>query len=477
MYGDGVTVLMRYTLRLLSFQQFERAAALVCACEIIRKEEHIPGGEIGIGLWAGKALTPNKLEMAKKILDGGSDPDSEGSNPAQITKCPWCGADILKGHYDVQEKQKRMLIKCPGRKCAFRDGLPIYLIDEEIYAHRPTYMIATVDKFAQVALNEETSSIFGLDTGRKPPELIIQDELHLISGPLGSMVGHYETMIHELCSYNSDEGIIQPKIIASTATISRAAEQCHALYGCGTDHVRQFPPSGLEAGDSFFAVENKAAAGRKYVGIAAPAASSIATTMIRLYASLLYAGKAIEVEKESMRDPYWTNVGYFNSIRELGQTETWIHADIDEYLHVIYLRRYEDKEEGYKNNRRYIVSDRELTSRISSDRIPAVLQEMSIRYPSEEEHKKPVDICLATNMISVGVDLPRLGLMTVAGQPKTTSEYIQATSRVGRSSDAPGLIFTVYNPGKPRDRSHYEHFVSYHSTLNFIDHLSLHPIY
>ena len=188
----------------------------------------------------------------------------------------------------------------------------------------------------------------------------------------------------------------------------------------------------------------------------------MATTTIRLYAALLYAAKTINVNFEKDRDPYWTNVGYFNSIRELGQTETWIRQDIDEYLHIIYKRRFEDTKEGYKN-RRYIYRDEELTSRIRSDKIPFSLQNLGICYPSDD--KRPVDICLATNMISVGVDVPRLGLMCVSGQPKTTSEYIQATSRVGRSGNAPGLVFTLYNPGKPRDKSHYEHFKTYHSTI------------
>jgi hypothetical protein len=312
----------------------------------------------------------------------------------------------------------------------------------------------------------EAKSLFGIDKSGKritAPDLIIQDELHLISGPLGSMVGHYETMIHELCTIRYGDTVQYPKIISSTATISRAKEQCHALYACGNDKVKQFPPSGLKAGDSFFAKEGKNKPGRQYVGLLASGSTSNATTMIRLYAALLYAAKAIAVQDERERDPYWTNVGYFNSIRELGQTETWIKQDIDEYLHIIYKRRFEDKQDGYKEKRRYIYRDEELTSRVRSDRIPFSLQNLGIQYPSDE--KRPVDICLATNMISVGVDVPRLGLMCVAGQPKTTSEYIQATSRIGRSDNAPGLVFTVYNPGKPRDKSHFEHFQTYHSRI------------
>ena len=354
--------------------------------------------------------------------------------------------------------------------------LPLYVIDESIYDVKPTLLLGTVDKFAMIPFRPEAQGLFGYSNGTKitAPDLIIQDELHLISGPLGSMVGHYETMINELCALSVHGKQIYPKIIASTATISRAKEQCHALYGCPTEKVFQFPPSGLSAGDSFFACEDRERNGRKYVGILATGSSSDTTTAIRLYASLLYAAKELSVEDESKRDPYWTNIGYFNSIRELGQARTWIRADIDQHLDVIYKRRLYDKafsKEEYKKRRRYIWRDEELTSRISGDKVTASLSNLNIRYPAvvNEEGKVkeyPIDICLATNMISVGLDVPRLGLMTVAGQPKTTSEYIQATSRVGRDTGAaPGIVFVLYRPGRPRDKSHYEHFKEYHSRL------------
>lgn len=183
----------------------------------------------------------------------------------------------------------------------------------------------------------------------------------------------------------------------------------------------------------------------------------------------------MKVEKESDRDPYWTNIGYYNSIRELGQAATWIRADIDQHLDVMYKRRFDDKryptKEEYRKCRRYIWRDEELTSRISGSEVTASLANLGIRYSGEEDaagkvKEHPIDICLATNMISVGLDVSRLGLMTVAGQPKTTSEYIQATSRVGRNAtDAPGIVFVLYRPGRPRDKSHYEHFKSYHSRV------------
>ena len=482
----GTAILMRYTLRLLTSQQYERAAAMICACDVIRKEfeDKLGKDRISIGLWVGDATTPNTMKKAvdayKKIYRDGS--VSENS-PIVILKCPWCGAQMgvvrtgktykIPGYKKVPDGRKeKIILQCENREhgCEFAKigfELPLQIVDDDIYANPPTLLLGTVDKFAMLPYRPEAQTLFGIKNGNRvtAPDLIIQDELHLISGPLGSMVGHYETMINELCAYEKDGVRILPKIIASTATISRAGEQCKALYGCPTENVMQFPPPGLEAGNSFFAEEDREAVGRMYVGVFATASSSIATTTIRLYASLLYAAKAISVDNEAERDGYWTNVGYFNSIRELGQTETWIKADIDEYLHVIYKRRYEDKEEGYKENRRYIYKDEELTSRVSSDKIPFSLQNLSYEYPMSAEDKRPVDICLATNMISVGVDVPRLGLMTVSGQPKTTSEYIQATSRVGRNKKAPGLVFTIYNPGKPRDRSHYEHFETYHSRV------------
>ena len=482
----GTAILMRYTLRLLTSQQYERAAAMICACDVIRKEfeDKLGKDRISIGLWVGDATTPNTMKKAvdayKKIYRDGS--VSENS-PIVILKCPWCGAQMgvvrtgktykTPGYKKVPDGRKeKLILQCENKEhgCEFAKigfELPLQIVDDDIYANPPTLLLGTVDKFAMLPYRPEAQTLFGIQNGKRvtAPDLIIQDELHLISGPLGSMVGHYETMINELCAYEKDGVRILPKIIASTATISRAGEQCKALYGCSTDDVMQFPPPGLEAGNSFFAEEDREAVGRMYVGVFASASSSIATTTIRLYATLLYAAKAISVDNESDRDGYWTNVGYFNSIRELGQTETWIKADIDEYLHVIYKRRYEDKEEGYKENRRYIYKDEELTSRVSSDKIPFSLQNLSYEYPMSAEDKRPVDICLATNMISVGVDVPRLGLMTVSGQPKTTSEYIQATSRVGRNKKAPGLVFTIYNPGKPRDRSHYEHFETYHSRV------------
>lgn len=469
---SGTTVLMRYTLRLLTAQQFQRAASLICACDKIRDENISELGieRITIGLWVGE-LTPNDRESAKLAFQK-LEQNREEENPFIVLKCPWCGTqmglikdaknNILRGYRRKKINNKETIVyQCDNvSECDFstpEKNLPLIVIDEDIYETPPTLLIGTVDKFAMLTWKPSARKIFGFrDENRlTPPELIIQDELHLISGPLGSMVGLYETMIEELCTYDG----IKPKIIASSATISRAKEQINSLYGRGIENVNIFPAQCLNSGDSFFAFEDKESPGRYYAGIFASALQSHATAQVRLVSSLLQSIKSISTKDESQKDPYWTLLAYFNSIRELGHAATLIRADISEYLNSIWSRKLIVGDE-----RRFINRDIELTSRMNSNDIPEYLEQLSKSYTGNKLDF-PVDVCLASNMISVGVDIPRLGLMTVIGQPKTTSEYIQATSRVGRSKKGPGLIFTIYNCSKPRDRSHFEHFQEYHSKI------------
>lgn len=474
----GTAVLMRYTLRLLTTQQFQRASSLICACEIIRRENEDRLGTVrySIGLWVGQGVTPNKnndaVDALNTILRNGK------PNPFVVTTCPWCGAAMgpveVGSSYRVKGYKKigpRIVFLCDDAGCAFHDsrGLPLVVVDEAIYEERPSLLIGTVDKFAMLPWNPDSRRLFGLDDSNpvSPPDLIIQDELHLISGALGSMVGLYESTIDALCL--SSEG--RPaKIIASTATICRATEQVHSLYA---RKIFLFPPQGLRAGDSFFALEAKSerddshVPGRMYVGVFGSALSSHVTAQVRVMSALLQAVKCVNVTNPDALDPYWTLMAYFNSLRELGHAATLIRADIREHLNAVWDRlniRKPVQGSGDPDLRRFINRDLELTSRIQSNEITNILQQLFNSYPGTDENR-PVDVCLATNMIQVGLDVPRLGLMTVVGQPKTTSEYIQATSRVGRDVRGPGLVVTVYNPGKPRDRSHFEHFRSYHQSI------------
>lgn len=456
--GSGVSVIMRYTLRLLTFQQFERASAMICACELLRNKYQIPGNEISIGLWAGKALTPNTIEMAEKILNGYADPDNESSNPRQLEKCPWCGATLERDNYICSKDQKRMYIKCGELGCAFHHGLPIYMVDEEIYHHCPSFLIATVDKFAQVAHREQAFSLFGRNSNNKPPELIIQDELHLISGPLGTITGIYEAAFQKLCTYNG----IRAKVIASTATIKNAKEQINSLYG---EDYTQFPPQGIDADDSFFAIKSTSQdkPSRMYMGCTATGMSAT-SAMVRVMAATLYATRYLEALNydEDIIDSFWTITSYFNTLRELGGAIVRVVDNVQDRF--AYLRESKFKnsypiEDGQFRYDNYI----ELTSREKSENIGRIIQkDLQIRY-RKEKAEMPLDFILSSNMISVGIDIARLNTMLVIGQPKTTAEYIQATSRVGRKT--PGLVFTIYNQMRSRDKSHYEQFCQYHEAF------------
>ena len=466
----GCTVLMRYTLRLLTAQQFQRACSMICACELIRREvpDRLGDEPISIGLWVGDSLTPNNRDDAVKANNKLASNDPQAENPFQLLKCPWCGTEMdNRGHrgkdlgYVNHGSPKSVIFVCPARdRCSFstrETRLPVVVIDEDIYDRPPTLLIGTVDKFAMLAWRGPAGSIFGIDGDRSPPDLIIQDELHLISGPLGSVVGLYEGVIDLLCSWKGRP----PKVVASTATIRRAGQQCQALYDRPTF---QFPPQGTDISDSYFAAENTAASGRVYAGVFATGAPSFVTAQVRALSALFQGCRSIKLPDgvgEEVRDPYWTALQYFNSLRELGHAASLVEADIPEHMWAIASRDKIPKELCRK-----LGSPVELTSRLSADEIPQILERLGVAYPrATEDGERPMDTLLATNMISVGVDVDRLGLMYVVGQPKTTSEYIQASSRVGRSDKAPGLIVSMYNPGKPRDRSHYEHFRSYHAAF------------
>jgi molybdopterin converting factor small subunit len=340
--------------------------------------------------------------------------------------------------------------------------LPIYVIDEDIYDKRPSMLIGTVDKFALLAWKPQVRQIFGIDQNGirqfSPPNLIIQDELHLISGPLGSMVGLYETIIEELCTDRRYDRLVSPKIISSTATIRRYVDQIKKLYA--RDKVALFPPPGLSADDSFFACyatsqDGKLENGRIYVGIHAPGLGSLQTAQVRTFSSLLQAPLSLSQEE---RDPWWTLLLFFNSLRELGTTLSLFQSDIPDYFQVLKNRMGFDYSE-----RRKLWNILELTGRLRSDEVPEAISKLEAVY---EKEKYPVDVCLASNIIEVGVDIDRLSLMAVVGQPKTTSQYIQVTGRVGRRwFERPGLVVTIYGASKPRDRSHFEKFRSYHERL------------
>jgi hypothetical protein len=554
----GVAVLMRYTLRLLTAQQFQRASALVCAAEVLRqRDEGLWGAEpFRIGLWVGSAVSPNWFaDAAEQIAEARDAGAGTKANVLQTLACPWCGSR-LGAHRDVviREDIRRVLLFCPNaegaRACPFsrtqsEDGLPILTVDEEIYRYAPSLVIATVDKLAQLPWRGFAGLLFGrtrelcprhgfrhpdLDerTGcgprhnrkgtlpavtsqpvplMRPPDLIIQDELHLISGALGTTVGLFEAAVDELCTWTAPDGTATgPKIVASTATTKRAASQVRGVFG---RDLQVFPPQVIDVGDTFFSRQvpiTDRTPGRRYIGLCAHGIR-LKAVEIRLAEILLNAGQTLFDQHGLAADPYMTLVGYFNATRELAGMRRYLDDDVATRV------RRNGRPKGLADRLISItemLAVQELTSRISSGDISDVLTRLEIAFDPDldtstrrraitahlrevvrankgkasrsrdrvdahplaqrlldrrQSGRTPVDVVLATSMLQVGVDVSRFGLMVVTGQPKNTAEYIQASSRIGREQARPGLVVTLYNWTRPRDLAHYEDFEHYHATF------------
>ena len=491
--GRGVAVLLRYTLRLLTLDQLGRASTLICALEELRRRtpKELGNARFTIGLWVGASATANRLaEVHKELSDYMS---GRTSSPFPLATCPWCNEPIKIQNIKLvdaagkptKKNFARAAVYCDGSSCLYTEakvpglGLPVLFVDEQIYQEVPSFVVATVDKFAMMPWRGDAGMLFGrathidaqraygvmneppngatrLPEGLPPPELIVQDELHLISGPLGTMVGLYETAVDYLC-----ERPHPSKVICSTATVRRAREQIQALFG---RKMSLFPPRGIVDTDNFFSQVKTNEPGRLYVGVAAPG-RALRAISVRTYALLLAAAQRHfdpKGDPKQPADPYMTLVGYFNSLRELGGMRRLVEDEVASKV-----RNFEEKRPMLFVGPHPWAADRrlelpaELTSRESTERVKQTKQRLAARRTSTEVES--LDVVLASNMISVGLDIDRLGLMVVTGQPKTTSEYIQATSRVGRAY--PGLVVTCLNTMRPRDRSHYERFVAYHDSF------------
>jgi len=470
----GTDTLMRYTLRLLTAQQFQRAASLVCALEVLRRRrpEALGHAPFGIGLWVGGANSPNRWQDAIKALSRLGRASDESRNPFLVTECPWCKAQMgrVKSGSSVvvlgyRRLGQKVYFACPDPRCEFSSRLPLHVVDDALYEDPPTIVIGTVDKFAQLAWSEKPRRFFGIGLDGKrfasPPNLIVQDELHLITGPLGTMVGAFEPLVEHLCTHGLGRAA-PPKVVCSTATVRNYSDQVRWLFGRRRTAV--FPPPMFSVGDSFFGVyarteSDELAPGRLYVGINATALRSHMAIQIRVYAAVLQAVMALP---EAERDPYWTLLGFFNTLRDLGSTVTLLRDQVQGHLYAIWRRRGL-LGDAHKGERRSLYHVEELTGRLSSDEVPRALERLTVPYGDEAG---AVDVCLASNMIEVGIDVDRLGLMVVTGQPKTNAQYIQVTGRVGRDwRRRPGLVFPVYSPTRARDRSVFESFRTTHERM------------
>ena len=472
--GGGTCAFMRYTLRLLTRQQFERAARMVCALELIRRGNAARFGEapIDIGIWVGREISPNTLVQARELVDEIRDGRPEARYKLLLERCPWCGTlfDVERGYHASRDD---FSFQCVDRECAFgidSRPLPCNVVDEALYRRPPSLLVGTIDKFARLAWEERAGAFFGVSNGSRPPELVIQDELHLITGPLGSVAGLYEAGLETLLVQRG----VRPKYVASTATIRMAEQQVRRLYA---RELAVFPPPGLSHDDSYFARADREHPGRLYVGYLSPMLDQ-QRCLAPLAAALLAAPLAVfdgHPDEDALLDAWWTQVIYHGSLKGVGNSHNAFMTDVRDFGRWLTGGGEEQRDNEHQPDgtagRFQHVRIAQLTSRRPAEENAETFQ----RLMRCREDAGCLDAVLATNMVSVGLDVARLALMIVNGQPLTTAEYIQATSRVGRG-EVPGLIFANYYRHQARSLSHYESFRPYHESFyRFVEPSSVTP--
>ena len=474
--ATGTAVITRYTLRFLTADQFSRTAALCCALEKVRISNDFLGDTpFDVGLYIGQASSYRDIRDANETLETlRSSPDAK--HKFALTVCPNCGTCLLPSEtqfddggqvsgdgFGILNEGGKIVYRCNNRQCLFSapNQIPIVSVDEQIYEHPPCIVLGTVDKFANLAFSEKAGSLFGRRSRNQhvlPPSLIIQDELHLISGPLGTIVAIYEASMDQLIKMGRkrlglDGGA---KYIASSATVRDAERQIRHLTARKT---AIFPPRGVSSDDSFFSREDDSMENaRKYVGIMGQGLRSTSAAHWSSSA-ILQAVRSMKAHVASISelDFLWTLLVYCNSKKELGLINSAVQGEILDRMKV------------YAEYQGLNPDDVEDMSKleVSSEQVKDIVSTRAdlMKPVTAGGSSSAFDVVPCTNMISVGIDIDRLGLMLINGQPKTTSEYIQASSRVGRDpiNRGPGLVFCLYSPAKPRDRSHYENFTSFHA--------------
>lgn len=546
--GGGTAAIMRYTLRLLTLQQFQRATLLIMALELIRRwegEYNLGVEPINIGLWVGKNSIPNTNEdLIKEYVKLNDNLE----NKIPFTDCPWCKSKIVG---ETAEDLKapdiflkgRVHLKCANKKCSFSFGtgrishkrrdqgpIPVNLSDETIYQHPPTLLFGTVDKFAQLAhkvsgtdqgRNSDSRRIFGRGNwesgkpkeGYLPPDLIIQDELHLLLGPLGSAVALFESAVNQLCT--REDGT-RPKIISSTATTRNTGLQIAALFDRKVD---LFPKPGVECDDSFFAFykrkysdKNKSSfeylSKRRYIGIIPTGRTQIWMQM-RLAAIIMTHRAVFELQKlgtnhpidfnsykdfEKAMDYYHTILSYFNSVKEVGKTQSQVQSYILKEVRRVFSRVIRPQKLMHAIYTYGPINEAELTGRLSGEEVKNELKKVETKWNEGKRFahivkekddsgieveklksgKIPPEFVVATNMISVGIDVSRFNTIIMNSMPRNTAEYIQASSRVAR--DSYGMVLTVHHPFRARDVSHYEKFIEFHEKMySYVEPISITP--
>ena len=476
---EGITSWGRFPLRMLSLQQTQRFADVLAAAELTRRDEGIPGHEFSLGFLVGSAGTPNRIRRGTDQRPGDPDP-SDPHMPERykvLLRCPFCGNDDLQMRFD----QERWALDhvCNDQNCP-REGvqLPFRIVDEEIYRSLPTVVLGTIDKAASVSMQAAMRGLYGTPSGRcsvrkhgftyaprsaspggclfpgcraesapldqdahlYAPTIRMQDELHLLRDSLGAVDSHYEALLDALQGHYGSA----PKIIASSATLAGHDEQVAALY---QREGRTFPRPGPMAGRSFWSQDTEALA-RRFAGLA-PRGVTLEYATDQLTESLQ------RVIRRAVDDP--AAVAADIGIDVAALPDLVLNYGVD----VVYGSNLKDVEAVARSFDSQIQLDRPVNAATLTGRTPLdeVRTTLARLVDPEQDFYERIHLVAASSMLSHGVDVNRLNVLVMLGLPLATAEFIQTTSRVGRSH--PGLVIVLHKIGRERDAAVYRTFPSF----------------
>ncbi len=548
--GGGTSAIMRYTLRLLTLQQFQRASILIMALEIMRRCSISFGQDLGIepiriGLYVGNNQIPNKTNDTVKggLIQEFQKMNNNKSSKIPFDNCICCGSKIRGLEVVLNQTNNNFnhdigRLFCTNKLCAMyipvgsqvkqrpdMGFFPFLLSDEAIYQHPPALLFGTVDKFAQLAhkvnnanngRNEDSRRLFGRGNwegykpkeGYLPPDLIIQDELHLLLGPLGTGVALFESAFEQLCTRKNGT---KPKVISSTATTRNTGLQIEALFN---KNLNIFPKAGIDCDDSFFGMYKRLynsensnyvyESKRRYIGFL-PTGRTQVWMQMRIDALCLAHRALFELEfhnndtinpnfsydLEKAQNYYYSIVAYFNSVKEVGRTQAQVQTYIlretrkllnrsmrsQKLLKPIYAMKsdlVESELTGRKSGEEVKKELARVSSNWSPNRFPIKIMHEDGQIEIMRQDNIIPEFVVATNMISVGLDVGRFNVIIMNSMPRNTAEYIQASSRVARNDF--GLVLTIHHPFKARDLSHYEKFIEFHEKMySYVEPISITP--
>jgi hypothetical protein len=500
----GVSAFVRFPLRLLAFQQLKRLARALAAAEVIRIDENLGGARFSIGDFVGGNVTPNKIDTEEhnRFTQRGVDKRYQ-----RIFECPFCDSDVTLAYDPGLQLIKHV---CSNGSCIYKDRLPIYIVDYDIYRFLPTVIVSTVDKIALLGFNQRFANIFGrfdlvcphhgasfnntnkvecsaakaFGEGGRPalcegrtvryaesrpfhdpaPALLIQDELHLLSEDLGAFDAHYETGVMELAR---SLGFKPWKIIAATATIEEYEQHSRQLY---LRRARQFPGPGPEAYESFYYRQEPDKIGRIFVGILGIGRKhtpAVTRTLSILYLELQAARDLAAADPAAAAARYGTNPLTEQEFRklifyyELPLTYVLTRKGSDQVAEAIESRVKKELLEISPNHGELKIDM--FNSGVDIAEMAETMQRISTATPDGEPSER-VRGLVTTNIIGHGVDIDRFNIIVFAGFTRLVAEYIQASARVGRTY--PGISILVATPQNERDRSIFDRFAKFHEYLD-----------